>query len=189
MRITRRRFVAVLALAVVAAGAATVWRRRLALRHWVIQTPLTDSPPGPLRDSTADTLLASVRALLGDGVEPAHYVDFFRWHAEHLPGHRKLYEDFEAHVDRAARRHGHAGFRACPRERQSAILVAMLPASGSERVRRLILARDEARFGKHIVREIFRRFARTDAWVLSGYDAWPGVPRAIAKLRRESRAT
>jgi hypothetical protein len=63
------------------------------------------------------------------------------------------------------------------------ILERMLPARGWTRIRRALLARDEARSARHVVREIFRRFARTDAWVLAGYDAWPGMPRAIARVR------
>jgi len=49
------------------------------------------------------------------------------------------------------------------------------------RLRRIAFARDEARFARHVVREVFRRFARTDAWVLAGYDAWPGTPRGLAR--------
>lgn len=167
-----------------AGGLAALWRGREAMRRWVVQTPLGGAPPGPLRDSTADTLLVAVRALLGDGVEPLHYVDFFRWRARHLAGHRRLYEAFEAAADRAARRLGHLGFRDCPREGQQRILRDMLPASGLERIRRGLMARDEARFGQYVVREIFRVFARTDAWVLTGYEAWPGMPRAEAYLRK-----
>jgi len=189
VKITRRRFLAVLGLAVAAAGAGALWRQRLALRRWVLQTPLPGSAPGPLRDSTAETLLATVHALLGDAVEPTHYADFFRWRAGHLPGHRRLYEEFEVAVDRAARRRGHAGFRSCPRDGQRRILRGMLPASGVERIRRGLVARNHARFGQEIVRPIFRRFANTDAWILSGYDAWPGMPRAMARLRGEPRIT
>jgi hypothetical protein len=143
---------------------------------------LSGERPGPLRDSTAATLRAGVLALLHESVEPLHYLDTFRWRAEHVPGARALYERFERSVDRTARRLGLESFRAADATTRRAMLEPLLPARGWTRVRRALFARDEARWSRHVVREIFRRFARTDAWVLSGYDAWPGMPRAIARL-------
>ncbi len=175
---TRRRFLALFGLAAVAA--ATLWVRRGVVARWLFSAPLSPSRPGPLRDSTADVLRAAVLALLEGRVEPAHYMESFHWRAAHVPGARALYERFEATVDRAARRAGHPGFRSAPRQRQQQILRAMMPARGWTRVRRALVARDEARYARHIVREVFRKFAATDAWILAGYDAWPGLPRAIA---------
>jgi hypothetical protein len=128
-------------------------------------------------------LRAAALALLHDRIEPLHYVECFRWRAGHVPGARALYERFERAVDREARRLGHDGFRAAGADHRRRILARMLPARGWTRVRRGLFARDEARYARHVVREIFRRFARTDAWVLSGYDAWPGMPRAIGRMR------
>lgn len=182
MRFARRRFLAVLG-AVAATGFAVAGWRRHSFGRWLLTAPLTGEAPGPLRASTAATLAAATRALLHERVEATHYVETFRWRAEHVRGARALYERFERAVDRAAARRGWDGFRAAPAAVRRAILATMLPARGWTRVRRALVARDEARWARHVVREIFRRFARTDAWVLSGYDAWPGMPRAIARLR------
>jgi hypothetical protein len=184
MNLTRRRFIAGLGVVAIAAAAGGLWMRRAALRRWLFAPPLAGARPGPLRDSTADVLAATVLALLDGRVEAAHYVDLFRWRAEHVSGARRLYERFESTVDHAAWRQGHAGFRAAPRAAQRAILGAMMPESGRRRVMRALIARDEERFARYVVREVFRRFAWTDAWIIAGYDAWPGMPRAIATLGR-----
>jgi len=181
MSTTRRRFLGWLGLAVAVGAVATVWRRD-ALRRWLLAVDPTPAPPGPLRDSTADTLRAAVLALLDERIEPDHYVDFFRWRAGRVSGARALYERFEVTVDRLARARGAGGFRGAERAEQRLILGDMLPVRGMKRVRRLLLDRDDERFARHIVREIFHRFARTDAWVIAGYDSWPGLPRAIARM-------
>jgi hypothetical protein len=188
MRLARRRFLAWLGATAVA-GAGMSWWRREPVGRWLLSAPLTGERPGPLRDSTAATLRAATLALLYDRVEPLHYVECFRWRAEHVRGARALYERFEAAVDRAARSGGHTDFRAATPAARRRVLERMLPARGWMRVRRAVFARDEARYARHVVREVFRRFSRTDAWVLSGYDAWPGMPRAIARLRRGGPAS
>ena len=54
-----------------------------------------------------------------------------------------------------------ASFRAASAGTRRDILGRMLPARGWTRVRRVLFARDEARYARHVVREIFRHFART----------------------------
>jgi len=179
---TRRRFLAWMATAAVVAGAGVAWLKRDALRRTLLYAPLGDERPGPLRDSTAETLRATVYALLDDRVEPSHYVEFFRWRAGHLPGFRALYERFEARVDHEARRAGFAGFRSASPGARRAIVQQLMPASGRRRALRVLLARDDERFARHVVHEVFRCYSRTDAWTQAGYDAWPGTPRAIARM-------
>jgi hypothetical protein len=188
MSVTRRRFLAWSAV-LVAACTAGAWLGRGRWASWLAASGPGGGAPGPLDDATADTLDATVRALLHDRVEPSHYREFFRWRAEHLPGARALYRRFAGAVDVRARRAGHRGFRSAPADARRAILTGLLPARGWTRVRRLLVARDDERFARQVVREIFRRFARTDAWVLAGYDAWPGMPRAIATLAPPGVAT
>lgn len=188
MRFARRRFLAALGVAA-AAAAGFGWSRREPLARWLLGVTLGGERPGPLRDATAATLRAATLALLHDRVEPSHYLEAFRWRAANVRGARALYERFEAAVDRAAARAGHDAFRFAPPEARRRILERMLPARGWTRVRRALVGRDESRWARHVVREIFRRFSRTDAWVLSGYDAWPGMPRAIARLRRGGPAS
>jgi hypothetical protein len=182
MASSRRRFLAQIGLAAAAAGVGALFFAHGPARRWLLTVPLTPSGPGPLLDSTADTLRATTLALLDDRVEPRDYVEVFAWRAARLRGARGLYERFERVVDREARRRGHTAFRVAPRPLQQRILRGMIPARRWTRARRVFLARDEARFAEHIVGEVFARFARTDAWVLAGYEAWPGMPRAIASL-------
>ncbi|MFN8589022.1 MAG: hypothetical protein U0704_14620 [Candidatus Eisenbacteria bacterium] len=183
MPFSRRRFLTGSAFALVAAAGAAAWKRSTLL-PWLFSGALADAPRGPLADSTADVLRATVLALLDARVEPGHYVDCFRWRARHVRGARALYERFERHVDGAARAAGSPGFRSAPPALQRRIVAALAPARGWARARRIAFARDEARFARHVVREVFVRFAATDAWVLSGYDAWPGMPRAIVRAAK-----
>lgn len=187
MPVTRRKFLSSLALAL-GAGVLVSWWRRDTFLPWLVSGALSPAPPGPLRDSTADVLRVAVLALLDERVEPRHYVECFRWRAEHVPGALALYERFELAVDRAARRAGERSFRRAARATQRRIVDAMRPAGGARRARRILLDRDEARFARHIVREVFQRFAATDAWVLAGYDAWPGMPRAVARMALPGKA-
>lgn len=181
MSMNRRRFLALSTLTVAGAvTAAAGWKGRLAIARWLFMPPLPPAPPGPLRDSAVATLEATVRTLLEDRVPPDRYVEDFRWHAEHVPGARALYERFESVVDRGARRAGHDGFRAAPDAVRRRILAPLRPAHGMRRFERAFFGRDEERFARDIVRRTFTRFSRTDAYVFAGYSSWPGTPRSIA---------
>ena len=113
MRASRRRFLAAFGLALLAVG-AVAWPRRMAVARWLAGSSLPPGRTGALRDGTAATLRSAVLALLDDRVEPGHYLECFRWRAEHVAGARELYERFEAAVDRAARRAGRDAFRSAP---------------------------------------------------------------------------
>jgi hypothetical protein len=41
-----------------------------------------------------------------------------------------------------------------------------------------------AAYDRFIMREALALFADTDAWVLTGYDGWPGTPRGLERYRR-----
>lgn len=186
MRTSRRRFLAWLGLGVgTIAGAA--WLGRGSARRWLAAIHLAPGPTGALRASTAATLRATVLALLDERAETSHYLAEFEWRARRLSGARDLYERYERAVDRAARRAGHAGFRSAPLASQRRIVEALLPARGMRQVGRVLFARDDSRFARHVVRAVFRRFARTDAWLRAGYTAWPGMPRALASLEQRGR--
>jgi hypothetical protein len=115
-------------------------------------------------------------------------VRFFRWRAEHLPGHRALIERFAARLDAAARRAGAGGFEELPPAAQARLLARLAPARGWRRVWRGIADRATARDSEQVVREFLRVFARTDAWLRSGYEAWPGTPRSVTVPGAEDRA-
>jgi hypothetical protein len=181
---TRRRFLFWVA-ATVLAGTGLAFYRRTAILRWFVATPLGHESTGRIGDAATATLAATVVALLDERVERTHYAEFFRWRAANVTGMRALYEHFAVRLDAGARQHGASSFVAAPREVQRHILAGFRLARGKERAVRSVFARDDQRFARYVVRDVFRVFSRTDAWVLCGYAAWPGMPRAIASLRRD----
>jgi hypothetical protein len=168
----------------VAAGAF----RRVARLHGLIRPlgppVLYGAPTGTISAEGLRTLLAATRAIVLEPIDAAHYAAFLRWRAEHLPGHYALYERFRGTLDSIARREEGLPFARCSLASQRRILRPALevpfrqapggrPARGDER--------DWALYHRHIVRELLALFARTDAWILLGYEAWPGTPRGFAR--------
>lgn len=184
MPITRRTFLARTALV---AGAFAAWGLSGERLRWLVSGALAPAPVGPLRESAAEVLRLTVVALLDDRVETGHYVARFRWRAEHVSGARALYERFERAMDRAARAAGETSFRAARPETRRRLLEAVRLEGGATRVRRTLLDRDALRFARWVTRDVFECFAATDAWVLAGYDAWPGMPRAIARVAKPAK--
>jgi hypothetical protein len=166
MPIARRRFLAALGLL------AGIPSRALALvRSEGPDAPLelAPAPTGTLDDNVVATLVAAVDAIVPGPVEGSHYADFFRWRAEHLSGYRALYIRWAAALDREAARRSAALYA----ESGAAVRQAALDAgtSGESRESRL--------FVKFVLRDVRTLFARTDALVQLGYDAWPGTPRGL----------
>jgi hypothetical protein len=99
---TRRRFLKI-ALAV-GASATTIgivaWRFPTGTLRERYYRLATDVAPAPLKEQVRRTLMAVVEVLIGAPFEPAHYEDFFSWHAENLPGYRGLYQRMTAMLDR-----------------------------------------------------------------------------------------
>jgi len=189
-RVSRRTL---LGAAAGACAAATlgVWR-------WLYEpgrpawTPaLEATAAGPVTDATLSTLVAAARTVISRPIEPSHYAEYFRWRAEHLPGYRTLYERFAAQVDRAAQRTAGRAFAACgasdrarvlgpalrARDPRSVVDVAWMAAGG----------RAWAAYDRFILDESLALFADTDAWVLTGYEGWPGTARGLDRYRRAPR--
>jgi hypothetical protein len=152
---------------------------------------LEATAPGPVADATLSTLVAAARTVIGRPVEPSHYAEYFRWRAEHLPGYRTLYERFAARVDRDARRTARCAFAACRPSDRARVLAA---ADRARDPRSLLDAawmaaggRAWAAYDRFILDEALAVFADTDAWVLTGYDGWPGTPRGLDRYRRAPR--
>jgi hypothetical protein len=154
-----------------------------ALYSRLLSPGLEDAPTGPLSAGALNTLLVVTRALVGVPVQIAHYEDFFRWRAENLRGHKALYEQFTAALDRRARRAVGGNFADCSRQMQQKILETLPQVRSADtrwhRVRVAVLERDWVRFDQYIVWSILLLFYRTDAWTLLGYEAWPGTPRGL----------
>lgn len=148
---------------------------------------LRPGPPGPLSDETVRTLTAAATALVGSEIDAARYEEFFRWRAEAIPGHRALYERFAATLDRLARRAAGRDFAGSePGMRLELLRPAFRVRTAHNRLDRLrigVFHRSWVLFDHYIVRQIAVLFARTDAWRLAGYDAWPGTPRGLERYR------
>ena len=184
MAMTRRRFLVGLALVVALAGAGVAWQRRARIARALVRLPLPPAPPGPLDQATQATLRAMTLTLLGERIELELYENLFGWRAEHQSGYRALYARFAAMLDRDARAAGAPDFARAPLPVRRGILAGFRPARGWRKAERLLLERDRARVTSHIVRDVMELFARTDAWILSGYDSWPGQPRGQEAYHR-----
>ena len=186
MPLSRRALIGLLSVgaAGITAGALR-WRSGLHAPPRPIWPPaLDDAPTAPVSADGSRTLLAAVRAIVLEPIDAAHYAAFLRWRAEHLPGHYALYERFRATVDGIARVEEGLPFAECPMASQRRILrPALKVRSPQTAIGRFAHGdeRDWALYHRHIVREVLALFARTDAWILLGYEAWPGTPRGFAR--------
>ena len=145
---------------------------------------LDAAPTGAITADGLRTLQAAARAIVLEPIDTAHYGGFFRWRAEHLPGHYALYERFRATVDGIASREEGLPFALCAVTSQRRILQPALDVRSEQPARSRPASKDErdwALYHRHIVREVLALFARTDAWILLGYEAWPGTPRGFAR--------
>ncbi len=163
-----------------------------ALYHWLSSPTLGDAPVGTLDASVLQTVLAATEALVENPIGKDHYVDFFQWRSAHLRGYKALYERFTTTVSRSARQSTGCDFATCDLATRLRILEKSFQVRGARRLYRLragVLDRDWVLFDKYIVEEILAFFGRTDAWVLAGYEAWPGTPRGLERYRRAPRNT
>jgi hypothetical protein len=196
MAVTRRRFLRVLGIAAGGAAAAGAIAYRFAKgRAGEYYRRLVELPAegelGAIGDAELEALMAATVSLVGREIDLARYEDFFRWHAEHALGYRRLYSSFTAAVDRAAREAGAPKFAGAPEAIQTAALSkareVRVAINRDDKARALMFAmfdREWLLFERYVVREILTLFARTDAWVLSGYGAPPGLPRGLEAYRR-----
>ncbi len=180
MKLGRRSFLAWLAGATLLGAVAFAARGEL--RRRLDPAFLAGGRTGRLRPAVERVLRATVFALLDESVDAGHYLEVFRWRAGHVPGALALYRRFAARMDRVARAAGHPSFAAAPLAERARWLERYRGSGGRVRLRRALFARDDERFARHVVRPVFRRFARTDAWLRAGYDAWPGMPRRLVSI-------
>lgn len=197
MSVSRRKFLKLLAAAVAGGtgGYGTIQYlgsrfpdRVWALNNWLTSPALEDDPTGPVDNRVVQTLLAAVQALVDAPPDTSHYQDFFRWRSQNLPGYKRLYEQFTTTANEAARNSAGCDFADCQPAKRYEILkkaFQVRAATGRlERIRAGIFDRDWVLFDRYIVREIFSLFARTNALVLLGYEAWPGTPRGLDGYRQ-----
>lgn len=189
-RVSRRTLLGAAAGAC-AAAALGVWRwlDEAGRSGW---TPSLDaSTPGALGEHTVTTLVAAAWTVAGRPVDPSHYAEYFRWRAAHLPGYRALYERFAAQIDRDARRAARCPFAACGAADRARLLRPAARARDPRSVLDLVWmaagGRAWAAYDRFILDEALALFADTDAWVLTGYEGWPGTPRGLDRYRRAPR--
>jgi hypothetical protein len=146
---------------------------------------LEDTPTGPLDVRAGKVLLAATEALVGTPIELSHYEDFFRWRAENRRGYKALYEHFATILNQSARRSAGCDFTDCHQDAQHQVLDKAFQVRGAtgtwDKIQIRVLDGDWLLFDTYIVREIFSLFAKTDAWVLLGYESWPGTPRGLER--------
>jgi hypothetical protein len=138
----------------------------------------------PLKDSTLDTLSAVVHPLLGLEVGLAHYREFFQYRAGRVPRYLELYERFERYLDGISTKRYLRDFRGCKPEQRRKVLEAFRAehSRGGKWI---------SRYHDHVILEILQLFANTDAWLMLGYDYWPGDPVGLQaytkKIERAGR--
>jgi hypothetical protein len=180
--LSRRRFLTIASLVAGVSAAAAVQRwgigqlASLGSRIYDVLTnpALKDASRGPPGEGAVRALLATTAALIATDVETNHYEEFFRWRSENLSGYRSLYQRFAVVVDGSAKEARQPDFASCDMKLRREILQRM-----TSRTYALVFDRDELRFENYILREILALFSRTDAWILLGYDSWPGMPRGL----------
>jgi hypothetical protein len=136
--------------------------------------------------------LAATVALVGDRIDERRYEDFFRWKAANAGGYCSVYRSFISALDNGARVHGAPGFAAAPPSVREKLIgraadVRHMINTG-DRIAGLRLAlfdREWLLFERYVIREILTLFARTDAWLISGYGVYPGLPRGLDAYRRD----
>jgi hypothetical protein len=174
-----------------AAAALGVWRWLYPPAGPAWTPALETTAPGPATAATLSTLVAAARTVIGKPIEPSHYIEYFRWRAEHLRGYRTLYARFASQVDHDARRTARCAFADC----RGTVRARVLSAAARARDPRSVLdvawmaagGRTWAVYDKFIFDEVLALFADTDAWVLVGYEGWPGTPRGLDRYRRAPR--
>jgi hypothetical protein len=194
--VSRRTFL-LLALGIITALGTGGWLtrrvgRRAAERYYreIVAFP-QDTPAGPLTASASATLKGVAVALLPPGVATSRYEGQFRWRATNRAGYRDLYERFAIALDRAARDVGQSSFvDADLRSRQLVLqrlayarrVVLQRDFVGAFRL--ALFERDWLLFERYVTRDIIALFAQTDAWLMAGYPAHPGMARGLDSYRQ-----
>lgn len=134
---------------------------------------------GLLKPETLLTLESAVTTLLQLDIELVYYQNYFKWRAENLEGYKVIYQEFENFLNQAAKKFSKPSFVKCDSDLQRSIIDLILPKNSLERIRNFFLHDERIIYEKFVLREIFRLFTCTDAWIFLGYEAWPGIARGL----------
>jgi len=160
-----------------------------ALYQRITSPILEETPAGLLDAKITQTLLSAAEAFINISIEKYHYNDFFNWRAKNLPGYKNLYEQFAMTVEQLSVKTFSCNFTECTMENRRRILESMRPGSRLNKLRLGTFKKDWLLFEKHIFSEILLLFAKTDAWILLGYESWPGEQRGLVKYRQSPDKT
>lgn len=119
---------------------------------------------------TIALLMATARTITGLAALQGPYEGYYEYQAENRPGHLIIYQAF-ARTVRAAMGESSTDFSALPNADRLSLLNHIRASS------------EGSRFEVPIFQETLGVFAKTDAWLLLGYDGWPGSARGLDEYR------
>jgi hypothetical protein len=139
----------------------------------------------PLSEETGRTLVAMAEALAGYSPLQGDYLGYYRWRAENVDGFAQLYENFAGLLRQSSRKTKQADFVDCSLLVRRDVVQALRPyrqkrnwwsrLSIAVSERSWLLFQAEA----FLIQETLIKFCLTDAWLLLGYDSWPGSARGF----------
>jgi len=173
-----------------AALSAFGWINRDALLDYARDALI--AKPGPLQDGTRDSLIAVIESLFPYPVETSHYAASFDWRAENEPGRKAYYERFATQLNRTARKQGASSFIDAASETRKRVLdevfmpsVSHPPADVSIQSTSTFISSlsdddlNKALFTTLILQPAFNIFMDTDAFIVLGFEKWPGRPGGL----------
>jgi hypothetical protein len=177
--ITRRTFLASAAGALFAACGKKTSAPSVADRivlHWDEVSREEMLRQGALPENVRACLAAAVGAVINRAVDAGHYVSCFAWRSENLPGFLHEYTQFTRAADQVGAHLYATTFAAATKDQQRDVIQALTGDAHPEfnapkRLRHSV--RD------YVVHETQLIFARTDGWLVLGYDGWPGTGRGL----------
>lgn len=182
MTLSRRQFLSALVgvtAAAVSLGPPVIYQMFQRARR----IPLPEAPPGPLPDDTAAVLRALVEALfIAHPVDIERYLRYYSFHAEKIPGYRQVYTQFAKELEWTARWIYRRSFVECSKPERRQVLQPWwsLPQSRQDEITAAIFRGTVwMQNSQYVLRETLQLFMNTDAWIIVGYEAWPGMPRGL----------
>ncbi len=153
-----------------------------------------DEATGDPDAATLTALMALVDAYVGDHGATGHYRTYFVWRAQNLPGYQGVYTRFAAALNAAAQELAGVDYAEADAATRQGILHHTLelptPESGLFNTLYTLPAPEAPftldqqiwwRFHDRVLGEIVHVFLNTNAWVMLGYDGWPGQPRGLER--------
>ncbi len=198
MLLSRRSLLKALAMLTLGTAAGTVavqrWGDRVftplhRLRQAQKDAVLPTAPTGTLAAPTLQSLLAVTETLAATALALDHYERYFQWRAANLPGYNALYEQFVTALNRLAQQRARIAFVDCDVAVRRQLLAKVFTVRARSRgqfgrLQSALFDREWLLFDQFIVREIFQLFVKTSAWVVLGYESWPGTPRGLEHYRQ-----